>query len=236
MVEKTRGERRPEEWLMENAEGFRDDEALAEEVRFLRRALPRRSERERGAWGRLGVLVLAALAGLGSAEKLEGLERALGEADEDLEGRIPDDPERMPDDVLLRLEAENALRVLARYRRLEERSIPARELRERLGVSREQMSRLREQGRLLGVLLPFRQSYHYPAWQFDPRTGEALEGLPELVRVAREEVGMGPVGFDAFMTSRKKGEGALPYELLKGGPEGRERVLEVLRASRDVGS
>ena len=236
MAEKTHREHRPEEWLMENAEGLRHDEAVAREMGFLRRELPRRSEEERTVWGRLGVLVLAALAGQGSAEKLEGLERALREDDEDLEGRIPDDPEQMPDDVLLRLEAENALRVLGRYRRVEERSIPARELRERLRVSREQMSRLREQGKLLGVLLPFRQSYYYPAWQFDPRTGETVEGLPELVRVAGEEVGMGPIGFDAFMTSRDKGEGVPPYELLKEGPEGRERVLKVLRAAHDVGS
>ncbi len=233
MIERTEREAHPRRWLLEQMEELRGDAAVAKEVGFLRRDFPRRSEEEQETWSRLGVLLLATLVE-GPAEKVRDLERTLREESLDLEERIPEDPEEMPDEVLRRLEMENVLRVLGHYREIEERSIPARELREKLGVSREQMSRLRAQGRLLGILLPFRQSYYYPAWQFDPESGETFEGLPELIRVAEEEVGMDSLALDAFMTSRKAGE--LPYERFREGQEGREWVLTVLRAARDVGS
>ena len=233
MIERTEREAHPRRWLLEQMEGLRGDEAVTKEVGFLRRDFPRRSEEEQEAWSRLGVLLLATLVE-GPAEKVRDLERTLREEIPDLEERIPEDPEEMPDEVLRRLEMENVLRVLGHYREIEERSIPARELREKLGVSREQMSRLRAQGRLLGILLPFRQSYYYPAWQFDPESGETFEGLPELIRVAEEEAGMDSLALDAFMTSRKEGE--LPYERFKEGREEREWVLSILRAARDVGS
>lgn len=233
MVEKAEREAHPGRWLSERMEELRGDESVAREVGFLRREMPRRSEEERDIWSRLGVMVLATLAE-GSAEKVRGLERSLREESPGLEERIPEDPEEMPDEVLRRLEMENVLRVLGHYREIEERSISARELREKLGVSREQMSRLRSQGRLLGILLPFRQSYYYPAWQFDPESGETFEGLPELMEVAEGEVGMDALSLDAFMTSRKGGE--LPHERFGEGRDGREWVLNILRAARDVGS
>lgn len=235
MVEKAEGEAHPKGLLFEYAEGLRDDAVVAREVGFLRRDFSRRSEDEQETWSRLGVLVLATLAE-GGAGEVRDLERMLREKGPDVDALIPEDPEEMPDEVLLRLETENVLRVLGRYREIEERSVTARKLREQIKVSREQMSRLREQGRLLGILLPFRQSYYYPAWQFDPKTGETLEGLPELVRVAQEEVGMDALGLDAFMTSREKGGGRPPHERFREGQEGREWILMVLRAARDVGS
>jgi len=233
MIERTERGVNPRSWLLEQMEGMRGDVAVAKEVGFLRRDFPRRSEEEQEAWSRLGVLLLATLVE-GPAEKVRDLERTLKEESPDLEELIPEDPEEMPDEVLRRLEMENVLRVLRHYREIEERSIPARELRQKLGVSREQMSRLRAQGRLLGILLPFRQSYYYPAWQFDPQSGETFEGLPELVRVAEKEVGMDSLALDAFMTSRKAGK--LPYERFKEGHEGREWVFMALRAARDVGT
>ena len=83
-------------------------------------------------------------------------------------------------------------------------------MRERLGgVSRQRLEQLRKRGRLFGLMLPFRSSYVYPHWQFDPETGEGLEDLPRLLGTA-EEAGVGPLALDEFMVSGSAGEVGVP--------------------------
>jgi hypothetical protein len=73
-------------------------------------------------------------------------------------------------------------------------------------------------------MLPFRSSYVYPHWQFDPETGEGLEDLPRLLGTA-EEAGVGPLALDGFMVSGSAGEVGSPLTDVPIWPEGRELVL-----------
>lgn len=188
---------------------------------------------ERDAVLALAPLVLRVLARGDHAER-DALERALeGSTREE----IPGDPEEMSDELFAELEVENLVRLWDRYRWIEERSLSGPELRERLGgVSRQRLEQLRKRGRLFGLMLPFRGSYVYPHWQFDPETGEGLEDLPRLLGTA-EEAGVGPLALDGFMVSGSAGEDRVPpYRMFRSGPKGRELVLGALRAALSEGS
>lgn len=63
---------------------------------------------------------------------------------------VPDDPEEVSEELARRLDLENLLGVLADYRELEERSVPAEELGHRLDVSHERLERMLDAGELLG--------------------------------------------------------------------------------------
>ena len=146
-----------------------------------------------------------------------------------------DDPEQMSDGTRRRLRAQNARRVRESYRELEARSVLARELVRTMGVSPERLRGMTERRELLGVPLLDREETVYPTWQFDPETGETLEGLTELMRVAEEEVGMGPGGLDAFMTMpQRRGGGIAAVERFKEGEEGRAWVFWALRTSSEM--
>lgn len=188
---------------------------------------------EREAVLALAPLVVRVLA-RGNHGERGALERALeGSTREE----IPEDPEEMSDELFFDLEVENLVRLWDRYRWIEERSLSGPELRERLGgVSRQRLEQLRKRKRLFGLMLPFRGSYVYPHWQFDPETGEGPEDLPRLLGTA-EEAGVGPLALDGFMVSGSAGEdGVPPYRMFRIGPEGRELVLGALRAALSEGS
>lgn len=210
-----------------------DSESSAAGAREVLEELGEAAPAERDAVLTLAPLVLRVLARGGHAER-DALERALeGSTREE----IPGDPEEMSDELFAELEVENLVRLWDRYRWIEERSLSGPELRERLGgVSRQRLEQLRKRGRLFGLMLPFRGSYVYPHWQFDPETGEGLEDLPRLLGTA-EEAGVGPLALDGFMVSGSAGEdGVPPYRMFRSGPEGRELVLGALRAALSEGS
>ncbi|MGB3683321.1 MAG: hypothetical protein WA990_12670, partial [Rubrobacteraceae bacterium] len=142
-------------------------------------------------------------------------------------------------DSLEELEVRNKLRVFARYRGIEERSLSGSELQERLGVSRQRLGQLRKEERLLGLRLPIRREVYYPMWQFG-EDGRPLAVLPRLIEAAAG-AGMGALALDALMTNpgtmeRGAGENT-PAELLRSGdPEAEEYVLGVVRAALSGGA
>lgn len=142
-------------------------------------------------------------------------------------------------DSLEELEVRNKLRVFARYREIEERSLSGPELQERLGVSRQRLGQLRKEERLLGLRLPIRREVYYPLWQFG-EDGRPLGILPRLIEAA-EEAGMGALALDALMTNPgavdSEAGGDTPAELLRSGdPEAEEYVLGVVRAALSGGA
>lgn len=141
-------------------------------------------------------------------------------------------------DSLEELEVRNKLRVFARYREIEERSLSGTELRERLGVSRQRLGQLRKEERLLGVRLPIRREVYYPLWQFG-EDGRPLEAMPRLIETS-EEAGLGALVLDALMTNPAAvgaGDGETPADLLRSGdPEAEEYVLGVVRAALSGGA
>jgi hypothetical protein len=181
-----------------------------------------RGEREvlSGAMGSIARVLLD-----GSAEEVASLEEMLR--------REPGGKTASLDE----LEARNKLRVFARYREIEARSVPGSELRERLGVSRQRLGQLREEKKLLGLRLPIRREVYYPLWQFDDE-GKPLAVMPALIGVA-EEAGLGALALDALMTNPGAVDmgGVTPAELLRSGdPEAEEYVLGVVCAVLSGGS
>lgn len=162
----------------------------------------------------------------------------LGGSSEDivaLENKLRRDRES-DSDSLEELEVRNKLRVFARYRGIEERSLSGTELRERLGVSRQRLGQLRKEERLLGVRLPIRREVYYPLWQFG-EDGKPLEAMPRLITAA-EETGLGALALDALMTNPTAVDnGETLAELLRSGdPEAEEYALGVVRAALSGGA
>lgn len=158
-----------------------------------------------------------------------------------LEGKLRRDRENERDpDSLDELEVRNKLRVFARYRGIEERSLSGSGLQERLGVSRQRLGQLRKEKKLLGLRLPIHREVYYPLWQFG-EDGRPLEVLPQLVE-ASEEAGMGALALDALMTNpgavdEVVGDGVTAAELLRSGdPEAEEYVLGLVRAALSGGA
>ncbi len=156
-----------------------------------------------------------------------------------LEGKLRrhQDEERL--DTLDELEVRNKLRVFARYREIEERSLPGSELQERLGVSRQRLGQLRKENRLLGVKLPIHREVYYPLWQFG-EDGRPLGILPRLIE-ASGEANMGALALDALITNPaavdSEAGGETPAELLRSGdPETEEYVLGLVRAALSGGA
>ena len=136
------------------------------------------------------------------------------------------------------LEARNRLRVFARYRGIEERSLSGSGLQEQLGVSRQRLGQLRKEKKLLGVRLPIHREVHYPLWQFG-EDGRPLGSLPRLIEAA-QEAGMGELALDSLMTNPvavDAGVDQTPADLLRSGdPEAEEYILGVVRAALSGGA
>ena len=141
-------------------------------------------------------------------------------------------------DSLDELEARNRLRVFARYRGIEERSLSGSGLQEQLGVSRQRLGQLRKEKKLLGVRLPIHREVHYPLWQFG-EDGRPLGVMTRLIEAAKE-AGMGELALDSLMTNPAAvdaGDGQTPADLLRSGdPEAEEYVLGVVRAALSGGA
>ncbi len=157
-----------------------------------------------------------------------------------LENKLRREENERHSDSLEELEVRNKLRVFARYRGIEERSLSGSELQERLGVSRQRLGQLRKEKKLLGVRLPIHREIYYPMWQFG-EDGRPLGMLPRLVE-ASEEAGVGALALDALMTNPaavegEAGDGETPADLLRSGdPEAEEYVLGVVRAALSGGA
>jgi hypothetical protein len=122
----------------------------------------------------------------------------------------------------------NAVRVLADRARLRKECVRASVVAEALGVSRQRLQRMREEGQLLAVLVRERRAALYPYWQFT-REGDVVAGLERLVRASRE-AGLGPETFHFFMTEpNERLGGERPADLLRRGEL--DRVVDVLRSS-----
>jgi hypothetical protein len=123
--------------------------------------------------------------------------------------------------------ARNITRVLEDFARLESESVPGTAVLSGLGVSRQRLHQLRQQGRLVAVRSRARRASRYPAWQFTDR-GEIVAGLERVLRAA-QEAEMGPETLHFFMTepSDRLG-GNAPGDLLARGEV--DRIVEVLRS------
>lgn len=136
------------------------------------------------------------------------------------------------------LEVRNELRVFARYREIEERSLSGPELQERLGVSRQRLGQLRKEKRLLGLRLPIRREVYYPLWQFG-EDGRPLGVLARLIEAA-EEAGIGAIALDSLTTNPAAvdaGDEETSADLLRSDdPEAEEYVLGVVRAALSGGA
>jgi hypothetical protein len=166
---------------------------------------------------------LAEIATSGSREQLSALEAAL----EDVRDEAGYQDVRAKEDVHV-LRAQNALRVLVDRARIREECYRTAEVEEMLGVSRERLGQLREDGKLVGIVVEGeRRSTLYPYWQF----GEEglLEGLEEIVASARE-ADMDPETLHFFMTEpNDRLGGRTPAELLQEGEAG--HVAWILKTS-----
>ena len=162
----------------------------------------------------------------GSSAEIAALERDLRRRDEGRAGSLGE------------LEARNRLRVFARYREIEERSLSGSELQGRLGVSRQRLGQLRKEKKLLGVRLPIRREVYYPLWQFGD-DGRPLGIMPRLIAAA-EEAGMGTLALHALINNPgavDAGDGETAADLLRSkNPEAEEYVLGAVRAALSGGS
>ena len=126
-------------------------------------------------------------------------------------------------------EARNLRRVFLLWRRAAEESLNA----EDLGVSRQQLKHLRDAHKLVGLQLPLRRGFVYPAWQFDPETGEPLAGIPQILAAAHEAK-LTTLGLHLLMVSNAAEDGATPAERLAAGDQG--YVVKLVSAANAHGS
>ncbi len=137
------------------------------------------------------------------------------------------EPVTLSAEQLVALERENMLRVFDGWQDLLARSISGPEVARRLGVSRQRLSALRREDRLLALKVPIRRELHYPVWQFG-EDGRLLTAMPRLLEAARE-AGLDPRDLDALMVSASAGERKPPIEHLWAGDEA--YVLGIIRAT-----
>jgi hypothetical protein len=126
-------------------------------------------------------------------------------------------------------EARNLRRVFLLWRQAAEESLSA----EDLGVSRQQLKHLRDAHKLVALQLPLRRGFVYPAWQFDPESGEAFAGIPQIVAAA-EEAKLTPLSLHRLMTSAAGEDGAAPADWLAAGKD--DYVVKLIAAANAHGS
>jgi hypothetical protein len=126
-------------------------------------------------------------------------------------------------------EARNLRRVFLLWRRAAEESLSA----EDLGVSRQQLKHLRDAHKLVAVQLPLRRGFVYPAWQFDPKTGEPLAGIPQILAAA-QAAKLTTLGLHLLMVSSTAEDGATPADRLAAGNQ--DDVVKLISAANAHGS
>ncbi len=127
--------------------------------------------------------------------------------------------------------ARNAARLELLADRVRSQSVVGRELRARLGISRQRMQQLRDSGRLLGVQPPLATEYWYPLWQF--QGAEVREVVPRLLAGARER-GLSPLGLHLLVTDADAGIDETP--LVKLLDERPDDVVAIVAGAGEIGS
>jgi hypothetical protein len=126
-------------------------------------------------------------------------------------------------------EARNLRRVFVLWRRAAEESLTA----EDLGVSRQQLKHLRDAHKLVGLQLPLRRGFVYPAWQFDPDSGEPFAGIPQILAAA-QEAKLTTLGLHLLMVSTAAENGSTPADWLAAGNQA--YVVQLVSAANAHGS
>jgi hypothetical protein len=126
-------------------------------------------------------------------------------------------------------EARNLRRVFALWRRAGEESLTADDL----GVSRQQLKHLRDGGKLVALRLPMHREFVYPAWQFDPATGQPLDGISEILEAAGEAK-LSALGLHLLMVSPAAENSTTPAGWLADGRQ--DYVVELVAAANAHGS
>jgi hypothetical protein len=126
-------------------------------------------------------------------------------------------------------EARNLQRVFLLWRRAAEESLTADDL----GVSRQQLKHLRDAHRVVAMQLPLRRGFVYPAWQFDPQSGEPFAGIPEIVAAARQ-ARLTPLGLHLLLVSAAAEDGSAPADWLAAGKQ--DYVVKLVAAANAHGS
>ncbi len=85
---------------------------------------------------------------------------------------------------------------------------------EKLGVSPTDLDKLRQQHKVLGVLLDDEVTYVYPAWQF-VAAGQLLPGLAETLQVLKESSALQNLSF--LLSTNLRLNGLRPLEALQQG-------------------
>ncbi len=126
-------------------------------------------------------------------------------------------------------EARNLRRVFLLWRRAAEESLTA----EDLGVSRQQLKHLRDAHRVVGLQLPLRRGFVYPAWQFDQESGEPFASIPQILAAA-QEAKLTPLGLHLLMVSTAAENGGTPADRLGAGKQ--DYVIKLVTAANAHGS
>jgi hypothetical protein len=126
-------------------------------------------------------------------------------------------------------EARNLRRVFLLWRRTLEESLSADDL----GVSRQQLKHLRDARKLMGLQVPLRRGFVYPAWQFDLETGEPLAGIAAILAAA-QEANLTTLGLHRLMVSATAEDGTTPADWLAAGRQ--DYVLKLIAAANAHGS
>ena len=126
-------------------------------------------------------------------------------------------------------EARNLRRVFLLWRRAAQESLSADDL----GVSRQQLKHLRDAHKLVGLQLPLRRGFVYPAWQFVPETGEPFAGIPEILNAA-QEAKLTTLGLHLLMVSTAAEHEATPADWLAAGKQ--DYVVKLVTAANAHGS
>lgn len=128
--------------------------------------------------------------------------------------------------------AKNTLALLLDRARLTEECYSSADVQKILGLSRQRLGQLREEGRLVAIGGGPRRSMLYPYWQFSA-SGRILEGMERILEAARE-ADISPYGLHFWMTEpTDRLGGHAPVDLLE---EGRvEELVSLLEASGPEG-
>jgi hypothetical protein len=126
-------------------------------------------------------------------------------------------------------EARNLRRVFVLWRRAADESLTA----EDLGVSRQQLKHLRDAHKVVALQLPLRRGFVYPAWQFDPESGEPFAGIPQIVAAA-QEARLTPLALHLLMVSAAAEDGTAPADWLAAGRQ--DYVIKLVAAANAHGS
>jgi hypothetical protein len=85
----------------------------------------------------------------------------------------------------------------------------------------------------VGLQLPLRRGFVYPAWQFDPETGEPLAGIPQILAGA-QEAKLTTLGLHLLMVSTAAEDGGTPADWLAA--DNQDYVVKLVRAANAHGS